>query len=310
MKRLFVSQRQWLIGAVSSVRARSVLVALLIFVAHSSEAQRVEPTHGRDPSRGPHRAPDVLRVRPFITDDARVVGDGLAQVEIWGRSDRESTQLWALGAMGPTPWLELTVGGVVGVERGEAAEEDPTPGHLTYALPLLQAKLLARPYVAGRGPGLALVAGTFLPGGRGFLKLPGYGTFGYAAMTQALAAGWQASSRTPDPPILHVNVGVNRLWVGAGPDLTVATWGVGVQAPLAVLASATGRVAGPVPGLHVVAEVFSGDPYVPGSGTAWQAGVRQFVSTRVQVDATAGRGFGGNQPIAPWWSAGVRIVFD
>ena len=65
----------------------------------------------------------MLRVRPFITDDARVVGAGLAQVESWVRSDHESHQLWVLGAVGPTSWLELTLGGVVGAERHMGTEK-------------------------------------------------------------------------------------------------------------------------------------------------------------------------------------------
>jgi hypothetical protein len=96
---------------------------------------------------------------------------------------------------------------------------------------------------------------------------------------------------------VHVNVGVNRLWIGDGRDQTVATWGVGTQLPVRY-------------GLHVVSELFSGDPYVPGSGTAWQAGVRHFVDERLQLDATLGRGIGGAAPLPLWWSAGVRIVAE
>jgi hypothetical protein len=32
------------------------------------------------------------RVRPFITDDARVVGNRLAQLESWYRQDKETIQ--------------------------------------------------------------------------------------------------------------------------------------------------------------------------------------------------------------------------
>jgi hypothetical protein len=236
-------------------------------------------------------------VRPFITDDARVVGAGLAQIESWTRVDRETSQLWMLGAVGPNAWLELTAGGVLGVERDAVAAKDPSPGRLTYALPLLQAKALVRGYEAGQGPGLAVVGGTFLPGGRGFLQLPGYGTFGFAILSQALTSAWEPTERAPDPPLLHANVGVNRLWIGDAPDETVATWGIGTQFHVRA-------------GAHVVAELFSGDPYVPGSGTAWQAGVRQFLSERLQLDATVGRGVAGDNPLPVWWSAGVRWVLD
>lgn len=46
-------------------------------------------------------------VRPFITDDARVVGLRYAQAEAW--------QQWDMLAYGPTKWLELSVGGGVGL---------------------------------------------------------------------------------------------------------------------------------------------------------------------------------------------------
>jgi hypothetical protein len=36
------------------------------------------------------------RVRPFITDDARVVGNRLAQLESWYRQDKETIQQWFL----------------------------------------------------------------------------------------------------------------------------------------------------------------------------------------------------------------------
>lgn len=37
-------------------------------------------------------------VRPFITDDARVVGNRLAQLESWYRQDKETLQQWFLAA--------------------------------------------------------------------------------------------------------------------------------------------------------------------------------------------------------------------
>lgn len=59
-------------------------------------------------------------VRPFITDDARVVGSRLAQLESWYRQDKETIQQWFLLAYGPTDWVELTFGGVIGVGLVEA----------------------------------------------------------------------------------------------------------------------------------------------------------------------------------------------
>jgi hypothetical protein len=229
---------------------------------------------GRAGCDGPARA----CVRPFITDDARVVGGRLAQAEAWYRGDKESHQQWLLLAYGPRDRLELTLGGVVGEDR-EARE-------LTWALPLVQGKYLVSPYATGGPPGLAVVLGSFFPGGKGSLKAPGHGTFGFLTATQA----WGAKERV----LVHVNAGVNHLWVDQD-TRTLTTWGVGSQV----------RTVG---GLHLVGELFSGDPYVPGSGTSWQAGVRHFVSDMLQVDATLGEGLAGASRLPFWFSAGIRWV--
>jgi len=229
---------------------------------------------GAQPAAGRHD------VRPFITDDARVVGGGLAQVESWFRWDEESAQQWLLAALGPTQWLELTVGGVAGQDRvGES-------GRFTYALPLVQAKALLRPYAPGSAPGAALVAGTFLPGGEGALVPQGYGLFVFGIASQSFGTG--------DRVLLHGNLGVNHQWLDPE-DTTVLTWGLGTQV----------RAVG---GLHAVAEVFSGDPYVPGSGTAVQVGARHFLSESLQLDATLGHGIAGSPSLPTWWTVGVRWV--
>lgn len=233
-----------------------------------------------------HYVPQRIKVRPFITDDARVVGERLAQLETWARVDHAAVQQWAIVAYGPTKWLELSLGGVAGVDR------EPDGNHFAYALPLLAAKVLLREYKAGAGPGFGLAVGTFLPHGEGTFKAVGYGTFGYVTVSQCFGEGERL--------LLHVNGGGNYLRVGnpeAGtdPHQLVATWGFGGQL----------RTVG---GLHVVSELFSGDPYVPGTGTAYQAGFRYFVSPLVQVDATVGEGLAGDVQLPFWVSAGVRLV--
>ena len=72
---------------------------------------------------------------------------------------------------------------------------------------------------------------------------------------------------------------------GTDPHQLVATWGVGGQL----------RTVG---GLYVVGELFSGDPYVPGTGTAYQTSFRYFVSPLMHVDATVGQGPSGARAAA------------
>lgn len=48
-------------------------------------------------------AQPTQQVRPFITDDARVVGNRLTQLESWYRQDKGGIEQWILTAYGPTP---------------------------------------------------------------------------------------------------------------------------------------------------------------------------------------------------------------
>jgi hypothetical protein len=223
------------------------------------------------------------QVRPFITDDARVVGKKLAQIEGWLRVDKESVQQWAMIAYGPNKKLEISMGGVFGFEHEQGKKTS-----FSYGLPLLQAKWLIREYENGKGPGFGLVAGSFLPMGVGSFKPPGFGSFAFATATQCI--GKQENF------LFHINSGINYLHIDGSNDL-VNTWGIGTQIKIHK-------------GMHWVGEVFSGDPYVPGAGTSFQTGYRYFFSDLFQIDMTVGKGFAGNNPLPLWFSAGVRIVSE
>ncbi len=224
-------------------------------------------------------------VRPFITDDARVVGFKLFQWETWWRADRDGFQSWHMFAYGPHKNIELTLGAAVGAdflndERGKQ--------RFTGAAPLLQAKFLFNEYRPNKMPGFSFAAGTFLPFGTGELKPPGHGTFGMLMVTQSFLKN--------DGILIHGNVGYNYLRIGKTNDIK-PIWGVGTQIHT-------------YKGFHLVAEVFSGDPYVSGAGTAFQGGFRHFVSDLIQIDMTVGKGFGGSNPMPIWSTAGVRMVTE
>ena len=222
------------------------------------------------------------QVRPFITDDSRVVGNKLTQLESWTRFDKHAAEHWILGAYGPTNWLELTVGGVWG------SEFDSEGNTLSYGLPLLQAKFLLRPYESGSWPGLGAVVGTFLPYGKGGLRADGYGTFGFLTVSQCFGP--------QEDVLIHANVGANYLRVNGENEL-LNTWGLGSQIRT-------------LKGFHLVGEVFSGDPYIPGSGISWQAGFRHFFSDELQIDGTVGKGISGEVTLPLWVSVGIRLVFN
>ncbi len=230
-------------------------------------------------------SPKKELVRPFITDDARVVGDRLAQLESWIRIDKEAGQHWALVAYGPNKNLELTVGGVHGYQVEHDNNNKKT---FAYALPLLQVKALFNEYKPNKAPGSAIVVGTFLPVGQGSFKPAGYGTFGYFALSQCFGEG--------DKFLFHGNIGGNYLHIDGSNNL-ILTWGLGTQIKA-------------YKGMHLVLELFSGDPYVPGTGTSWQVGYRYFFSDLLQIDMTVGNGIAGEIIMPLWFSAGVRIVTE
>jgi hypothetical protein len=224
-------------------------------------------------------------IRPFVTDDARVVGGGLGQVESWLRADRLALQHWVLLALGPVEPLELTVGGVHGAgfrRRGTAYVGTEYAG----AGPLVQVKALILEGKPDRYPSVAASAG-LIPalGSEGFApgSLAGYG---YAAVTQSFGKN--------DRVLLHGNVG---FYVSSGArDTAISpTWGVGAQ----VRAFA---------GLHPVGELFSGDPYAASAGGAFQVGFRYIFNDTVQMDSTVGRGIWGSPPLPLWGTAGIRVV--
>jgi hypothetical protein len=223
----------------------------------------------------------IQRVRPFITDDARVVGRRLTQLESWYRQDEGGIEQWILTAYGPTSWLELAFGGVFGAERLPATTE------FGYGIPLVQAKFLLKEYLPYELPGVGFVIGSFLPSGSGALKPEGYGAFSFLTITQCFGK--------LDDVLLHLNLGTNYL-DGSSPQKWQFTWGLGTQL----------RALG---GFHFVGEVFSGDPYVPGSGLSYQVGFRHFFSDDVQIDGTLGKGIGGESPLPLWFSFGIRLVF-
>ncbi|HMO60559.1 MAG TPA: hypothetical protein PKC39_04115 [Ferruginibacter sp.] len=243
----------------------------------------VQQIHGTSPDETGYDGNTEPNVRPFITDDARVVGNRLAQLESWVRIDKESGQHWVLAAYGPNKKLELTAGGVYGYEK-----EPNSKKMFSYALPLLQAKYLVKEYGAGQLPGLGVVAGTFLPVGSGAFKPAGYGTFAFATISQCIGK--------QEDVLIHANIGGNYLHID-GADELINTWGFGTQVKV-------------YRGMHLVAELFSGDPYIPGTGTAYQLGYRYFFNDLLQVDMTIGKGFAGEVIMPLWVSAGVRLVTE
>lgn len=218
-------------------------------------------------------------VRPFITDDARVVGNRAAQFEtwLWLRFDSHGIQHWMIPGVGLAGPVEFSLGAVQGVQGAVWGA----------ALPLVQLKVLALETKPGAvAPGVALVGGVFGPFGAAPLQLQHWDGFAYAAFSESLDAH--------DRILFHQNVGL--IASNTSPDTqTSLTWGLGTQ--LEVLE-----------GTCVVAEVFSGDPYSGKPSAAAQGGLRYFVSANTQVDATVGQGVWGESLLPLWGSVGLRMA--
>lgn len=226
---------------------------------------------------------DARAIRPFITDDARVVGKGRVQLESWWRRDRLSLQHWALPAVGPTQWLEVTLGGVYGASQLGHPSARPT---FAIGGPVAQAKLLLRETIPNKPAGMAIVVGGIPPAGRGGFEAPGWSGFSYLAVSQGFIK--------EDDLLIHANVGISSV---SAPGLAPAklTWGVGTQVETLY-------------DFHLIAEIFSGDPYVQGAGGALQAGFRVIFNDHVQLDGTAGSGLWGDAVMPLWFSSGIRVV--
>lgn len=228
-------------------------------------------------------APGEARaIRPFITDDARVVGKGHVQLESWFRRDRESLQIWAVSALGPTDWLELSLGAVGGTSGAGTGRAE-----IALSAPLLQGKFLLLEASPNGHPGLAIAGGAIPPLGAGGFVPDGLAWYGYLAATESLF--------DREAVLVHANVGVAGAAFGDKAASAQLTWGVGTQIRL-------------VGDFHGVFEVFSGDPYAPSPGGAIQGGFRQIWNDHLQLDATIGSGVFGATPLPFWCSTGIRLV--
>lgn len=225
-------------------------------------------------------AREASAVRPFVTDDARVVGKGHVQLETWWRRDPDGMQHWMFGAVGPNDRMELSLGMVHGVNHEKI--------HPTYSVsgPFAQMKLLVFESRANRWPGVATVFGVITPWGSGGFEPPGWTGYAYVALTESLF--------DRDRVLVHLNFG----WAGTSLRPVQFSWGAATEL----------RVWGPI---HAIGEVYSGDPYISGISGASQFGVRFAFNDHLQLDVTGGVGLFADRRedvMPPFFGTGVRLV--
>lgn len=214
--------------------------------------------------------PAAHAARPFVTDDARLTTAGSCQLETWARAYRHGSELWILPACNPTGHLEVTAGG--GTATRAAGDGSRTEDYV------FQAKTLFRTLdTNGWGAGLAI--GTV----RHPQVNPGPNLLGNSYIYLPLSFSF-----ADDLLILHLNAGWLR---DKASGSSQRTWGVGTELNLGERWS-------------LIAESFGNSAETP----YWQAGARySLVPGLFQLDATAGRRFGGDRD-ARWLSFGLRLT--
>lgn len=225
----------------------------------------------------------AMAVRPFVTDDANVVGANLFLLETSIRRDPKRLQNLNLLAYGPTEKLELTLGFVDGFPL-----EGENSGNFSVAGPLGQIKYLFTEATPGGFPGVAGVVGANTPYGSNNFSNASWTQFAYLAFTESLG--------DHERVLIHANIGVNY----AKPETDwryAVNWGLGTQIRL-------------IGGLHYVGEIYYGDPYSGDSGGAFQTGFRYFINEKIQVDATVGSGLWGDKLSDTFFGCGLRVIFD
>ncbi|HAZ60002.1 MAG TPA: hypothetical protein DCY89_00350, partial [Gammaproteobacteria bacterium] len=136
---------------------------------------------------------DALAVRPFVTDDARIVDEGQVTSEVW--LETASTggpwedSLHTLIGTSVTQWLELTAVSTFGLETGFGND---------ISNPVFQAKTLLLPAVADGPVGIAVSLGYIPELGQGPSHIAGDGGYALALITKRL---------NEDRLLLHTNLG-------------------------------------------------------------------------------------------------------
>jgi hypothetical protein len=227
--------------------------------------------------------PQIHAVRPFITDDATLIGHKRSELANWTFINNATAEFWHSYSIGLSDKFEIAVAAFWGYSK-------PVDNHkeFSYTLPLLQGKLMLREYTPNGMPGITLAFGSDMPFGKGAFVPSGYGAFAFLPVTQCFGED--------ENVLIHANIGGTYLREGRE-NLIGLTWGTGTQIKV-------------YKGLHGIAEIVSGDPYVHGAGFAYQLGLRHFVNDFLQFDLAFGKGLGGENRMPSWVSGGIRYVFD
>jgi hypothetical protein len=238
----------------------------------------------------------AFAVRPFVTDDARIIDAGQVEIESWVETTRADQQ-WDpapgfnfIGGVSVNQWLEILAGSGLGNSRN---------GGSSVGNPVLQGKLLLKKAEVNGSAGHALSIGKTFNRGHGAMHDDG----------GVLAAIGMTSFRLKDDDIqIHLNYGWRQDNERGFSKRTRPYWGIGAD------------VQTPIEHIRYVAEVFAGDPLVLNAPRhAVQTGLRWMKTDYIQMDLTFGAEPRIDRPVGRLGASGgyeftaqlgLRMLFD
>jgi len=205
-------------------------------------------------------------VRPFVTDDARIIDYGQLELESWLETTRADGRyspapgLNFIGGITVNDWLQFLAGSGVGLDSN---------GSSTVSNPVLMGKVLLKAAELNGAPGYAISAGTTFNSGRG------EGLYDDGRVTSLV--GMTTYRLLDDALNVHLNIGARTDSPRDQKSKTRVFWGVGFDAETFH------------EDMRVIGEVFAGDPLeLNAPKIAMQTGVRWMFSDYTQLDVTFG----------------------
>lgn len=231
-----------------ALRAKTVLLSTFLF---SAALFFCTPAHA---------------VRPFVTDDARIIDYGQLELESWLETSHAAGRyspapgLNFIGGITVNDWLQFLAGSGVGLDSN---------GDTTVSNPVVMGKILLKAAALNGAPGYAISAGTTFNRGRG------EGLYDDGRVTSLV--GMTTYRLLDDALNIHLNVGARTDSPNGQKSKSRIFWGVGFDA------EAFNE------DMRVIGEVFAGDPLeLNAPKIAMQTGVRWMFSDYTQLDVTFG----------------------
>jgi hypothetical protein len=235
----------------------------------------------------------AFAVRPFVTDDARIVDKGQIEFETWFATNRYANGRWGPPLdyniiIGNTvnEWLEILMGSGVGVDND---------GRSFITNPVFVSKfLLKKAEPNSIMPGVAFSFASVVNAGFGPLKEDGVVNSLVLMTTNRILN---------DKIFLHLNLGT-KFDHFAGVNLIRPYWGAGLD------------FATFIPKTRYIIEAFAGDPYELNSPKyAFQTGFRYLKSDTLSFDFTVGMQpeydpYHPTDGMEMWFQFGIRWLID